>query len=192
MSLFEAPKNKHLEEFEDDEPITAPRRRNTLAAVGAGLSFVPLVGLVLSVFGLRSSKTRDGLGRKTALVGIALSVVLSGAEIYVGTTAPMFDSGCLGASSPASQLQAIQSAPTGDVSVLAAELNSIHFGLSTAAGEADSAEVRTKLQSVSDDVKALSADLTNALRSGDTSRLVDDEAKLQSDGDAADSYCHSL
>ena len=176
----------------DDQPIPSAGRRNPLAVVGAVLSFVPLVGLVLAVIGFVWSRTRGGVGRTAAIVGIVLSVVFGAAETYVGTTAPIFDAGCLGASSPASRLRAIQAAPGGDLTALASELNSIHLDLDTAAGEAGTAQIRTKLQSVADDVKTLSADFLNAEQSGDTTRLVDDQNRLAADGSAADSYCHSL
>lgn len=191
MALFERPLDDVVDEVED-QPITPAKRRNALALVGAALSFVPLVGLVLSAFGFVRSRTRGGVGRVTALVGIVLSVLFGGAETYVGTTAPIFDAGCLGASSPAARLRAIQASPGGDLTALANEMNSIHSDLATAAEEAGSAGVRAKLQSVADDVKSLGADFTMAQKSGDITPLIGDESKLQADGAAADSYCHSL
>jgi hypothetical protein len=92
----------------------------------------------------------------------------------------------------ASRLQAIEASPGGNAMVLANEMDSIHADLNTAAGEAGSAQVRVRLQSVADDVKMIGGDLTAMQQSGDTSRLLGDESKLQTDGAAAESYCNSL
>ena len=190
MTLFEGTPDGQTGEA--GQELGRARRRNPFAVVGAALSFVPLVGLVLSVVGFLRSRARGGVGRTVALVGIALSVLFGGAETYVGTTAPMFDAGCLGANSSASRLRAIQAAPGSDLNELAHELDSIHSDLNAAAGQAGDAQVRTELQSVANDVKTLGVDFADAQKSGDMSRLLGDEAKLQTDGAAADSYCHSL
>lgn len=200
MTLFEGSLDKrNPDQGGEGEPPggsaqfgAARKRRNPFSVVGAALSFVPLVGLVLSVVGFIRSRTRGGVGRTLALVGIVLSILFGGAETYVGTTAPLFDAGCLGANSPASRLRAIQAAPGGNLTQLANELDSIHSDLDTAAGEADNSQVHAKIQSVANDVKSLSVDFTVAQKSGDMTRLIDDETKLQTDGNAADSYCHSL
>jgi hypothetical protein len=178
--------------YGEDPPFVPVRRRNPLAMVGAVLSFIPLVGLVLSAVGFVRSRTRGGVGRTVALVGLALSVIFGGAETYVGTTAPLFDAGCVDATSSVSRLQAIQASPGGNATVLANEMNSIHADLATAAGQAETAQVRTRLLSVADDVKMIGGDLTAMQQSGDTSRLLGDESKLQTDGAAAQSYCDSL
>lgn len=196
MSLFEIPATNGDEPadygYGEDPPFVPTRRRNPFAMVGAVLSFVPLVGLGLSAVGFVRSRTRGGVGRTAALVGIALSLVFGGAEMYVGTTAPMFDAGCLGARPSASRLQAIEDAPGGNATLLANEMNSIHADLAVAAGEAGSGQVRAKLQSVADDVKMVGGDLTAMAQSGDMSRLFDDESQLRTDGAAAESYCNSL
>lgn len=178
--------------YGDDPPFIPAARRNMFALVGAGLSFVPLVGLGLSAVGYRRSKTRRGSGRTVALVGIGLSLVFGGAEIYVGMTAPMFDAGCQSAKSSGSLLQAIQTSPGSDVSALVGEMTAIHAELDTAAGAAGDAQVRARLQLVADDVKLVGADLKAMQQTGDTSRLFADESKLQVDGGAANSYCGSL
>ncbi len=85
----------------------------------------------------------------------------------MGTTAPLFDAGCLGATPRRRGCSAIQASPGGNLTVLANELNSIHSDLDTAAGEADNAQVHAKIQSVADDVKSLSVDFTVAQKSGD-------------------------
>ena len=196
VSLFEAPQKDRGGPadygYGEDPPFVPVPRRNPLALAGAVLSFVPLVGLVLSVVGFVRSRTRGGVGRTAALLGVALSLLFGGAETYLSATAPMFDAGCLGAKSSASRLQAIEAAPGGNVPLLANEMNSIHADLAAAANEAECAQVRVKLQSVADDVKMVGGDLTAMEQSGDTSRLLGDESQLQTDGAAADSYCHSL
>jgi hypothetical protein len=189
-------------ELRFEESAAAPARNeqrpvrrwqgNPLAYAGAVLSFVPPVGLVLSALGFRRSGARQGLGRTAAQVGIALSLVFGGVEAYLGATAPMLDSGCLDADSPAAQLKALQASPGADLTAIAKKLDSIHLALAGAAANADSSETRVKLQLVSEDVKALSHDFTVARASGDTSALVSDQVKLLTDGNAADSYCNSL
>ncbi len=196
-SLFEASRSRQQEQYRDDQPVTPPqpprRPRNVVAVIGAVLSFVPLVGLVLSIVGLRSSKTRDGVGRTVAIIGIVLSLVLGPAEAYVGMTAPRFDPGCQSANDAALQLRALQSGLlAGDLTALANKLASIHTAFDAAAAKAEDGQARVKLQAVADDVKVLSSDFTAAKQSGDTTRLLGDEQKLQTDGDAADSYCHSF
>jgi len=104
----------------------------------------------------------------------------------------VFDSGCLDANSSAAKLKALQAAPGGDLTAIAQQLDAIHSALAGAAAKAGTAQVRTKLQLVADDVMALSNAFSATQASGDTTQLVSDETKLQSDGAAADSYCHSL
>ena len=187
--LFEAPPT----DWSGDDAQAAPRKQgNPLAIVGAALSFLPLVGLVLSAVGFTRSRTRRGAGRNVALVGIALSLVFVGIEAYVGATAPLFDSGCLDANPSAVQLRALQAAPGGDLAAISAELNTIHTSLDQAAAKAGSSQVRADLQLVADDVKVLSTAFAAARTSGDTSGLLPAETKLEADGAVADSYCHSL
>lgn len=196
MALFEVSPKVQDDSAEygygEEPPFVPAKRRNPFALVGAVLSVVPLVGLVLSVVGFVRSRTRGGVGRTLALVGIVLSVFFGGAEMYVGATAPLFDAGCQGAKSSASRLQAIEASPGGNAAVLANEMSSIRTDLDAAAGEAGNAQVRTKLQSVADDVRMVGGDLMAMQQSGDTSRLLGDETKLETDGAAAESYCHSL
>jgi hypothetical protein len=196
MALFEAPATGQDVPadygYGSDPPFVPAARRNQFALAGAVLSFVPLVGLGLSAVGFARSRTRGGVGRTAALVGIALSLLFGGTELYVGLTAPMFDAGCSGANSPVSRLRAIQAGPGGDMAQLANEMNSIHADLAVAAGEAEDGQVRARIQSVADDAKLVGADLTALVVSGDTSRLLGDETKLQLDAAATQSYCDSL
>ena len=56
-----------------DKPAPA-EQKNTLAIVGFILSFfVPLVGLILSIIGLRKSAKLNGSGKKLAIAGIIIS-----------------------------------------------------------------------------------------------------------------------
>jgi hypothetical protein len=176
----------------DAEP-TAPRRPgNPLAVVGVVLSFLPPVGLAVSAVGFKRARRRGGVGRRLAMSGLALSLLLGGVEAYVASTAPLLDAGCLDASSPADSLRALQASPPGDLTAMAAQLGQIHVALDGAVAKSGDAQARTKLQSVADDVQALGADLTKAQATGDLSSLVTDQTKLVTDGNAADSYCHSL
>jgi hypothetical protein len=170
----------------------APRQRNPVALAGAVLSFLPPLGLALSGVGYARSRSRQGAGRIAALIGIALALVFGGVEAYVAATAPLLDPGCRNAISAADRLRAIQAAPGGDLTLLASELDSIHTTLASAANSAGSAQVRAKIELVSGDVEAVSVDVLTAKTNGDMSQLVNDAVKLQTDGAAADSYCHSL
>ncbi len=190
LSLFETPSADQA--GDGDHSAAPPKQGNPLALAGAVLSLLPPLGLVLSAIGYLRSRSRGNAGRTAALIGIVLSVLLGGVEAYVGSTAPLLDSGCLNANSAASRLRALQAAPGGNLTALSAELDSIHATLNDAAADAGSNEVRTRIQLVAADVEALSGDVMKAQASGDLSRLVIDENKLESDGTAADSYCHSL
>jgi len=170
----------------------APRKQgNPLAVVGAALSFLPPVGLVLSAIGFARSKARRGAGRTVALVGIALSLVFGGVEAYAGATAPLLDAGCRDANPSAARLLALQANPGGDLAAIATELDAIHVALVRSAGKAVDTRARAELQLVADDVAQLSSAFGAARTTGDTSGLVTAETKLVTDGNAADSYCHS-
>lgn len=190
LSLFEVPPAGRGRGEED--PAAPERQRNPLAPVGAALSFLPPLGLVLSAIGYARSRSRRGAGRTAALIGITLSIAFGGVEAYVGSTAPLLDSGCLDASSAATRLRALQAAPGGNLPLLASELSSIHDSLDTAANSADSGQVRTRLQLVAGDVEAVSLDVSKVQANGDMSQLLADETKLETDGNAADAYCHTL
>lgn len=191
MSLFAAPTGL-VDSEEHPNPVPAPKQGNPVALAGAALSVLPPLGLVLSVIGYARSRSRDGAGRIAALIGIVLTIVFGGVEAYIASTAPLLDSGCRDGLSAAGQLRAIQAAPSSDLTVLASELDSIHTTLASAAVSAQSPEVRTRIELVASDVEALSVDVLTAKTNGDMSQLVNDEVKLQMDGNAADSYCHSL
>lgn len=194
MSLFEtAPVGlARSEDHPDPDPDPAPQHANPVALAGATLSILPPLGLVLSGIGYARSRSRDGAGRTAALIGIALALAFGGIEAYVAATAPLLDSGCRDAVSAAGRLRAVQAAPGGNLTLLATELDSIHTTLASAAASAGSPQVRTRIELVASDVEALSVDVLAAKTSGDMSQLVNDEVKLQQDGTAADSYCHSL
>ena len=190
LPLFEVPSADQA--GDGDHSTTPSKQGNPLALAGAVLSFLPPLGLVLSAIGYLRSRSRGNAGRTAALIGIVLSLLLGGVEAYVGSTAPLLDSGCLSASPAASRLRALQAAPGSNLTVLSAELDSIHTTLNDAAADAGSDQVRTRIQLVASDVEALSGDVMKAQTSGDLSQLVIDQNKLESDGAAADSYCHSL
>lgn len=190
MSLFEtAPADQAGSEYHSDAPA---KQANPVALVGAVLSFLPPLGLVLSAIGYMRSRSRMGAGRIAALIGIVLAVVFGGVEAYAASTAPLLDSGCRDANSAADRLRALQASPGGNLAVLAAELDSIHTTLASAADKAGSAQVRTRIDLVAGDVEALSVAVMNAKTTGDMSQMVIAENKLITDGNAADSYCHSL
>jgi hypothetical protein len=190
MSLFEtAPAEQAGSEYHSDAPA---KQANPVALVGAVLSFLPPLGLVLSAIGYMRSRSRMGAGRIAALIGIVLAVVFGGVEAYAASTAPLLDSGCRDANSAADRLRALQASPGGNLAVLAAELDSIHTTLAGAADKAGSAQVRTRIDLVAGDVEALSVAVMNAKTTGDMSQMVIAENKLITDGNAADSYCHSL
>lgn len=193
VSLFEAHQADRPSEGETHAtPTPKPKPGNRVALAGAALSFLPPVGLVLSAIGFVRSRSRDGAGRMAALIGITLAVVFGGIEGYVASTAPLLDSGCLDANPAATRLRTLQATPGGNLPLLAKELDAIHTTLAGAANDAGSAQVRSRIELVASDVEALSADVMKAQANGDLSQLLVDEAKLQRDGNAADSYCHSL
>jgi len=177
---------------EDGDPAAPRRQGNPLAVVGVVLSFLPPVGLAVSAIGFGRARRRGGVGRRLALTGVALALVLGGVEAYLASTAPLLDAGCLDANSSAGRLRAIQAAPGDNLTALAAELGQIHVALSGSAAKSGDAQARTKIQLVADDVQALGADVTKMQANGDLSALLTDQTKLAADGNAADAYCHSL
>lgn len=57
-------------------PPPAPVEKNTMATVGLILAFVaPLIGLILSIIGLKKSKELGGEGRSLSIAGIVISCI---------------------------------------------------------------------------------------------------------------------
>lgn len=75
---------------------------NSFATAGAVTSFVPVIGLVLSLAGLVRSRGR-GAGKAAARVGVVLSLVFTAAwgaagyYVYKSTSAKATDAGCVSA-----------------------------------------------------------------------------------------------
>ena len=66
----------HDQSYYEDKTTYNRQQINTVAMLGLVFSFIsPLVGLILSIIGLKKAKQLNGLGRGQAIAGIIVSVV---------------------------------------------------------------------------------------------------------------------
>ena len=71
---------------DSSQPDPANQPNNVLAIVGLVLAFIiPLIGLVLSIIGLRKAKQLSGRGRTPAIVGIVISITGIIVQIMLAT-----------------------------------------------------------------------------------------------------------
>ena len=183
----------------------AGRTTNGTALAGAILSVVPLLGLVLSVGGLRKAGTLGGAGKTAAIVGIVLSLLFAGGYgygIYELASSADVDPAC-------SSMLATESSLSGDESGLAAvdsasgsggqaalatmvaELRTLKAELDRDVVRATHADVRARIQAVDDDLGQMIAD-AKAVEGGNdaaVSGLETAAGRLQVDGEAVDSLC---
>jgi hypothetical protein len=188
----------------------APKQTNGLALAGAIVSFIPVVGLVLSIIGLIRAKMLGGAGKTAATVGLVLSILFTGGAgfgIYKLANSTAADPACISsesaASSMESKLNADETALTtaensSDSTAVKTALDTMISDMQTIKGQLDSdvaeathADVKAKLQAFDTDLGKLVTDL-KAVENGDTSAATDLEAvanRLGPEGDAVDSLC---
>ena len=66
----------HDQSYYEDKTTYNRQQINTVAMLGLVLSFIsPLVGLILSIIGLKKANQLNGLGRGQAIAGIIVSIV---------------------------------------------------------------------------------------------------------------------
>lgn len=202
-------------------PVEAPagpgaRPTNPFAVIGAVMSVVPFVGLILSIIGLGKAKVRGGIGRSVATLGIVLSLIFipawcaAGYLVYkdVGTTAA--DPACVAAEgdylTSTRTLDADAAAMarttygtrqfTDAVKTYESDFQVLIESLQADSGRAENADVHTAIVSMIADLQQLktmmgdlaSGDFTAAGRLGDVSTLNN---KLFSDYEHTRSVCTS-
>lgn len=183
-------------------------RTNGIALVGAILSVLPPIGLVLSVIGLGKARTLGGAGHTTAIVGIVLSLVFAGGygfgfyELAGSTGANPACSSMLAAESSLSVdesgLTAGDSTSGGGggsgravLSTTVAQLRVLKVELDRDVVRATHADVRGRIRAVDVDLGQMIAD-AEAVQSGDDAALSGLETaagRLQADAAAVDRLC---
>jgi hypothetical protein len=141
----------------------AAKRTNRMAVAGVILSILPLIGLVLSIIGLSKANVLGGAGRTAATIGIALSLVFTGAYglgIYKLVNSATADPACV--SAEAEEL------------VMDRKVSADEAALSTAEAQAEAAEsvgvgvgdggdgVQVALRAMATDLRTSEADLGKA------------------------------
>lgn len=149
-------------------------RANTAATVGAALSFVPILGMILSILGLAKAPALGGAGRSVATVGLALSVAFTGGEaVLVSRLADSVpaDPACVSARTELAAMQTRLAADeasmahaesSGDPAGISAaegalvvDLSTVKTALDAGLARATHADVRTGLRALDSDLGAL-------------------------------------
>ena len=181
-----------------------------MAVAGAVLSFVPLLGLLLSIIGLAKAKARNGGGRTAGAVGIVLSLLFTGGlgyGVYKIANSTAADPACLSAEADALKLTstlntdgtALNSASQGGdkarftaaANKFVSDIDSLEGQLTKAQAQATHTDVRAAIGNLDADLSSFTAGMHQAL-SGDTSNeaaTTQAVNRLQSDGDSLDSLC---
>lgn len=191
-----------------EEDVRQPTNR--LATAGAILSFVPMLGLVLSIIGLSNARSARGVGRKAAGFGIALSLVFMtvyGLGVYKVAESTAMDPACLAADSTAASMsdrlnadvQAISSdfanpAQSSDFMTAEDDIDNLKSALDADTGKATHADVKADIQALDSDLGSLAEDYQK-LSDGDSSGLTDfqnQQSQLLWDAGALDNVCGDL
>jgi hypothetical protein len=194
-------------------PVTQPKGSNGLALAGAITSWVPLVGLVLSIVGLVRSKALGGAGKTAATVGIVLSLLFSvgwGFGVYKIGTSTAADPGCITAESGVRNLQSSLTADeqalntagqSGDQAQMTTaeqkfvtDMNSIKTVMDHSQSISTHANVKTAIGKVDTDLTTFISEFQQIMAGSttDTSSLETSANSLSTDGDALDSLCGNL
>jgi hypothetical protein len=195
---------------------TPVARDNPAAILGAALSIVPVLGVVLSILGLIRSQTLAGAARNIAALGLALSVAFTAGETFavyelVDSSAPA-DPACVATRADVDALQVRLSADvatlanggaqppvtTGETtsaaaaaSALETDLRSVKSALERNIGRATHANVRIGLQAFDSDLGTLIS-AVRQVESGDETAIglvQATAAKLRADGQSIDTLC---
>jgi hypothetical protein len=193
--------------------VQPPKQSNGLALAGAITSWVPLVGLVLSIIGFARSKALAGAGRTAATVGIILGVLFTGGAgfgIYKVAGSTAADPACLSSEaamrSMESKLNADEqklnsdsssgddTAALADLKTATDDLQSVKTQIDGDLQKATHANVKAALQKVDADLGEMITDFQK-ISNGDDSGATDLSSKLsqmESDGNAVDSLCGNV
>lgn len=186
---------------------------NGIALAGAIVSFIPVVGLILSIIGRVRAKALGGAGKTAGTVGIVLSVLFTGAAgfgVYKLANSTAADPACISAESDSrhliSTLSADESAMStaeqnGDKSALTtagnkftSDIQSLSAQFAKDKAKATHDNVRTAISNFQNDLDAFAAGLQQLLN-GDTSNqnaTTAAGARLATDGNAVDNLCGNV
>jgi hypothetical protein len=166
-------------------PTAAPKTTNGLAIAGLIVAFIaPLIGLILSIFGLVQAKKRNQKGRGLAIAGIVVAIIAS--IVYsvaiakvVGNVATLADPGCTTGKAAILDNQTKASDPATMKDGLQATIK----GLNDGAAKARNADVRNAMKALSDDYTKLLTGLDTG--NADPGLL----AKISQDAEQIDKLC---
>jgi hypothetical protein len=191
----------------------APKGSNGIALAGAITSFIPVVGLVLSIIGRVRAKALGGAGKTAGTVGIILSLIFTvggGYGLYKLGNSTAADPGCISAEAAARSMNSTLSSDesaiataeqNGDSSALDTAKNKFLSDFQGLKAKVDSAAAESKHGNVKAAIQAMGDDLANfntefqaifAGTSTDTATLTQTASKLQTDGDALDNLCGNV
>jgi hypothetical protein len=188
------------------------KQSNGLALAGAITSFVPIVGLVLSIIGRVRSKALGGAGKTAGTIGIVLSILFTagaGLGVYELANSTALDPGCLSAEAGMSKVdgsidaddQALSSAEqaqnkaqfTAASNKFIADVQTAENTLNHAETLATHANVKAAIAKASSDLKSVVTEFQEVESgtgdSGAASALQTTATNLESDGAALDNLC---
>jgi hypothetical protein len=190
-----------------------PKQKNAVALTGAILSIVPPVGLIVSLIGLARSKARGGAGKKAAIWGIALSLVLGctfGFLLYKVGKSTAADPACISAEQAVTAMTGKMSADESALSAaessgqsaqvitalnaMVADLQTVKTGLDSDVTNATHANVKAAMQTLDNDLGVIIT-VVPELESGDASAASSMESvatHIQADGNAVDNLCGNI
>ena len=166
-------------------PTEAPKTTNGLSIAGFILAFLaPLIGLILSIFGLVQAKKRNQKGRGLAIAGIVISIILTIAYIAITVTvfskvAALTDSGCTTGKAAILDNQT----KAADPATMKDGIQATIKGLNDGAAKAHNADVRNAMKALSDDYTKLLAGLDTG--NADPGLL----GKISQDAEQIDKLC---
>lgn len=185
-------------------------RHNSAAITGAFTSFVPGVGLVLSLIGLVKARP-IGAGRRTALVGIALSLLftaawgVAGYSEYKLVNSTATDPGCISADSDFAHYQSVlqqdaaamaksavgTSGFIGAVQQYRGDLGALISAFNADVAKSGATNLKSVIQGVTTDMTQLDNELGNVAvgNYASASNLMDENSTLLTDFQHMEDVC---
>jgi hypothetical protein len=186
---------------------------NGLALAGAITSFVPLVGLVLSIIGAVRSRALGGVGKTAGTVGIVLSVLFTGGWgflVYKIGNSTLADPGCISAEAHARSLDSTLSSDeatlktdsdSADTDQVRADWQKLISDMSAGQSELQADESKAHHASVRDAISKLNTDIGMFVSEGRqylngddsaTDAMVQTAENMETDGNSVDSICGNV
>jgi hypothetical protein len=183
---------------------------NGIALAGAITSFVPVVGLVLSIIGAVRSRALGGAGKTAGTVGIVLSLLFTGGWGFLGYklgNSTLADPGCISAEAHARALDSTLSSDeatlkadsgSGDTDQVHSDWQKLISDMSSGQADLEADAAKARHASVRDAIEKLNTDISTFVSEGQQYLAGDDSAPdsmvqtaeaMETDGDAVDSIC---